>query len=181
MKNQIAMCIMLSLAAVMIMPAIAQAAGSSSTIDALSIYSLQVNPNPIFAGQNITINLQLYDSYPSSLNNVNLELEGSYPILNVSPSNPYLIGSIGQGLYGGLNSYFTYNIHIPKNTPSGNYTLNLVANYQTIQMASGIAVTVTGSSVMPLTFYVHGTPQLSISPTVTSIVPGSSSTVSTVV
>lgn len=172
------LCLPLLMAAVICAPAYAlTTSGSSSSVDALSIYSLQVSPNPIFAGSNITVNLQLYDSYTSNLENVNLELEGSYPILNVSPSNPYLISSIGQGLYGGLNSYFTYSIHIPKNTPSGNYTLDLVAEYQTVETVSGASTTVTGTSVMPITFYVHGTPALTINPSVSGIVPGGTSAV----
>jgi len=179
MRTPTYLCILLlSVAAVILAPAYAAtSATSSSTVDALSIYSLQVSPNPIFAGSNVSINLQLYDSYTSQLQNVNLELEGSYPILNVSPSNPYLISSIGQGLYGGINSYFAYSIKIPENTPSGNYTLDLVAQYQTVQTTAGVSTQVTGTSVMPITFYVHGTPSISINPTVTRISPGNVSAV----
>jgi hypothetical protein len=170
--------LLLSVAAI-IAPAYAAVttSGSASMVDALSIYSLQINPNPIFAGNNVTIDLQIYDSYSSTLNNVNLELEGSYPILNVSPSNPSLISSIGPGLYGGLNSYFTYTVHVPKNTPSGNYTLDLVAQYQTVETVSGLSTTITGTSIMPITFYVHGTPAMTINPSVSGIVPGSTSSV----
>ena len=156
----------------------AASTASGSSIDALSIYSLQVNPNPVFAGSNVTINLQLYDSYTSTLQNINLELEGSYPIMNFSPTNPYLISSIGQGLYGGSDTYFTYKIRIPENTPSGNYTLDLVASYQTVETVSGQSTTVTGTSVMPITFYVHGTPQLSVNPSVSGITPGQTSQIS---
>lgn len=181
MRKQIYLCILLSVAAALLAPAHAVTTSGSSTsaVDALSIYSLQVSPNPIFAGSNVTINLQLYDTYTSQLQNVNLELEGSYPILNVSPSNPYLISSIGQGLYGGSFSYFTYNIHVPKNTPSGNYTLDLVAEYQTTQSSSQLgSEQVTGTSIMPITFYVHGTPAITINPSVSQVIPGSIATVS---
>lgn len=163
----------------MLLPAMhaASIASPSSGIDALSIYSLQINPNPIYAGDNVTINLQLYDSYYSTLDNINLELEGSYPILNVSPSNPYLLSSAGPGLYGGSSSYFTYTIHIPKTTPSGNYTLDLVANYQTVQTVSGTSTTVTGSSVMPIDFYVHGNPRISLNPSTSGAIPGQQSSI----
>ncbi len=181
MRKQTYLCLLLSVAAVILSPALAATSSalsaSGSTVDALSIYSLQVNPNPISAGSNITISLQIYDSYTATLQNVNLELDGSYPILNVSPSNPYLISSIGQGLYGGLNSYLTYQIKIPKDTPSGNYTLDLVAQYQTSQTTSGIDTTVTGTSIMPITFYVHGLPRISINPSVSRIIPGNGSAV----
>ena len=176
MRKQIYLYLLLSMAGLVIAPAFA-ASSSSSSLDALSIYSLSINPNPVYAGDNITINLQLYDTFSATLQNVNLELEGSYPILNVSPSNPYLISSIGQGLYGGVGSYFTYTIRIPKNTPSGNYTLDLVADYQTTETISGSSETVTAESVMPITFYVHGTPQITINPTITKVSPGNVSTV----
>ncbi len=182
MRKQTYLCLLLSVAAVIMSPALAATSSASSTsgstVDALSIYSLQINPNPISAGSNITISLQIYDSYTATLQNVNLELEGSYPILNVSPSNPYLISSIGQGLYGGLNSYLTYQIKIPKNTPSGNYTLDLVAQYQTSQTTSGVDTIVTGTSTMPITFYVHGLPRISINPSISRITPGNVSAVS---
>lgn len=160
--------------AAMAVPSFAQSTGSG----ALTIYSLSVSPNPVFAGENVTISLQLYDSFSAVLNNVNLELEGSYPILNVSPSNPYLISSMSEGVYGGETTFFTYHIRIPKNTPSGNYTLELDASYQTTETTDGESTLVTGTSVMPISFYVHGTPQISINPTVTRISPGNASTIS---
>lgn len=174
MKQQIYLYALLALAAVL-MPAsvYAQSTSSSSTIQALSLYNLQLSPNPIVAGSNETINFQLYDTYSSTIQNVNLELQGSYPILNYSPTNPYLISSIGQGLYGGVGDFFTYNIHIPKNTPSGNYTLDLVALYQTTEATT----TVTGESVMPITFYVHGIPGMSINPSSSGVIPGNVSTI----
>lgn len=179
MEKQNLIYLLISVAAVVLLPAAhaASIASPSSGIDALSIYSLQINPNPVYAGENVTINLQLYDSYYSTLNNINLELEGSYPILNVSPSNPYLLSSAGPGLYGGSSSYFTYTIRIPKNTPSGNYTLDLVANYQTTQTVSGASTTVTGSSVMPINFYVHGNPHVLLNPSASGAVPGQQSSI----
>ncbi len=177
MKNKRYIFVLLCLAAAIQVPLYATSSTTASSLDALSLYSLRVSPNPIFAGSNIIISLQLYNSYTSTLQNVNLELEGSYPILNVSPSNPYLISSIGQGLYGGTYSFFRYDISIPKTAESGNYTLDLVATYQTVETVSGTSTTVTGTSVMPIAFYVHGIPSISISPSASQISPGKSSSV----
>jgi len=142
----------------------AQSAPSSS--GALSIANLNISPNPVVAGQTVNITLQLYNNYNYPLQNVNLELDGSYPLLNFSPSNSYLISSIGQGLYGGVGSYFTYTIKIPSDAPTGVYTLDLVAIYQTTSTTqsglSSYTQAVTGESVMPITMYVNGIPNVSV-------------------
>lgn len=153
------------------------ASAQLSASGALSLYSLQVSPNPIVAGSNIIITFQLYNTYSYSLQNVNLELEGEYPILNFSPSKSYLINSVGQGLYGGSNVYFTYHLSIPKDTPSGSYTLTLLGTYQTSQTNGGVTETVTSQSSMPITFYVHGIPNITITSTNPSISPGTASTI----
>ncbi len=156
----------------MLIPAFAGADG------ALSVYNLQTNPNPIVAGNNVTLTLQLYDSYSSTLQNVNLQLVGSYPILNFSPVNSYLISSMAQGLYVGEGTYFTYNIHLPASTSSGTYTLDLVATYQTSETGTtGVSQTVTGQSTMPISFYVNGEPDVSLTSQTSAITPGNVSTV----
>ncbi len=158
-----------------LLPAMVAAQGVDG---ALSVYNLQTNPNPVVAGGNVTLTLQLYDSYSSTLQNVDLQLEGSYPILNFSPMKSYIISSMSQGIYGGSDNYFTYNLHIPKNTSSGTYTLNLVATYQTSETSvTGTPQTVTGQSTMPISFYVNGAPEISISSQASAISPGSASTV----
>ncbi|MGC8586849.1 MAG: CARDB domain-containing protein [Candidatus Micrarchaeia archaeon] len=156
--------------------AIAQAAPSSS--GALSIANLNISPNPIVAGENVTITLQLYNNYNYPLQNVNLELEGSYPLLNFSPSNSYLVSSMGQGLYGGVGSYMTYNLRVPSDAPTGVYTLDLVATYQTTSTTqsglSSYSQSVMGESVMPISVYVQGIPNVSVTATSEGeVIPGS--------
>lgn len=162
-----------------LLPALVSAQSIGS---ALSVYNLQTNPNPIVAGGNATLSLQLYDSYSSTLQNVNLQLLGGYPILNFSPISSYIITSMSQGLYGGSQTFFTYNIHVPKNTPSGTYTLQLVANYETTATsATGQSETITGQSVMPVSFYVNGAPTIAINAQSSSIVPGQASSLTLIV
>ncbi len=140
---------------------------------ALTVTNLEISPNPINAGANVVVSFQIYDSYSSSLNNVNLQLQGTYPILNFSPINSYLINEMSQGIYGGADSYFSYNINIPKTTPSGSYTLNVLATYQTTQTGAGGSIeTVTGSSIIPITFYVNGIPNITVTSESSAIVPG---------
>ncbi|MEM0201295.1 MAG: CARDB domain-containing protein [Candidatus Micrarchaeaceae archaeon] len=146
--------------------------GAQSINNALSVTNLQISPNPILAGSQIHLSFQIYDSYSSELTNVNLQLQGSYPILNFSPTNSYLINEMSQGIYGGSSSYFNYNINIPKSTPSGTYVLNILATYQTTQTVSGGTETITGSSVIPITFYVSGAPNITVTSEPGNINPG---------
>ncbi len=147
---------------------LATAAANAQGISTLSIANLNVNPTPLVAGDHASITLQLYNSYQAELSDVNLRLEGSYPLLNFSPAQTYIISNIGgDGLYGGENTYFTFNFSVPADTPSGVYTLDLVATYQTTTTTTsgGASYTQTqvGESEMPITVYVHGVPNVTAS------------------
>jgi len=152
----------------------AQSLGAGS--GALSISNLVVIPNPVVAGSNVQLSFQLYNSYQYPLQNVNLYLEAPYPLLNYSPVSIAQISSIGQGLYGGIGYYITYNLTLPKNIPSGVYTLQLYATYQTTQTTSTGAYSnsepVTAYSAIPITIHVIGEPSISVSGSASSITPG---------
>ena len=142
--------------------------------DALSIANLAVNPQPVVAGENMTLQFQLYNSYTNQLTNVNLGLYGSYPIFNSSPADTQLLSNIPTGLYGGT-AFLFYTIHIPKNVKSGTYTIDAIASYQTIAQSSQY---VSGTSTMPISFYVQGIPNIHLTANPTSAVtPGSKFTV----
>ncbi len=148
---------------------------------ALSIVSLKISPQPVVAGGNVTVVFQLYNSYKNALTNVNLQLSASNPIINVSPSSTTLITSIGQGLYGGGVGFssFVYKFKIPSTLNAGEYTVDVLANYQTSQPNSyGGTSDLPAASEMPINFYVYGTPsiQLSANPT-SALVPGESASI----
>ncbi|MGC8710631.1 MAG: COG1361 S-layer family protein [Candidatus Micrarchaeia archaeon] len=163
--------------------AAANANAQTAPAGALSLSNLAVSPNPIVAGSTVHMAFQLYNSYTQPLQNVNLYMEGAYPLLNFSPASSYLISSIGQGIYGGINSYIFYNLTIPKDTPTGVYTIYLYATYQTLSTTqsglSSYSQTITGESVIPITLHVNGIPNITESSAVTSpIQPGEAFTMS---
>ncbi|WP_367173611.1 COG1361 S-layer family protein, partial [Caldivirga sp.] len=134
---------------------------------ALSLANLAVEPNPAKAGENVTITFQLYNSYDNSLKNIDMQLQGAYPLLNFSPSGTYEISTLGEGLSFG---FYTYILYIPKTTPEGVYTLNVVATYET-SPPIGIGEEV-GSSVLPITIYVYNQPNITINLLPSEINPG---------
>ena len=78
---------------------LAGAVGAQSVLDnSLSLHNVSVYPNPVLAGGNVTIRFQLYDSYGSFVQTINLQAEGSYPLLNVSPSNTTDISEVNPGV-----------------------------------------------------------------------------------
>ncbi len=159
----------------------ATAAAQSSGDNALSIASLKVTPQPLIAGSNATVVFQLYNSYSSSLNNVNIQVTASTPVINVSPSSSVLVSSIGTGLYGGGIGYsnFYYTFHIPSTLQAGEYSLDVVANYQTPQPTSQGIESLPAQSVMPINLYVYGSPQINLTASTQSqIVPGVQSPIS---
>lgn len=145
--------------------------------DALSLSNLYISPQPIVAGDNVTVEFQLYNSYTYELTSTELQLEGSYPLMNFSPSKSQLVGIMGQGLFNSVGNYFAYTIHVPKSAQAGNYTLDVVATYQTDeQTATGLTQSISSSSIIPITFYVQGVPSIQLNPSPeTEITPGESS------
>ena len=111
--------------ALAVLAALGGVAGAQYT-NAITFSNVIVSPNPVVAGSNVTIGFQLYNSYNSWLYNVNLQPEGTYPLLNVSPLKGIQIGILNSGLTG---NYFNYTFTIPNSTPSGTYTLTFLATY----------------------------------------------------
>ncbi|EQD31263.1 S-layer domain protein [mine drainage metagenome] len=160
--------------ALMALPAYAQSssalAGAGDNM--LSLSGVSIYPSPVIAGGNVTISFRLFNSYSEALSDVNLGLTTTSQIFNVSPSNTYMLSSIGSGVYGGLGyNVFTYTFHLPSTLISGLYTIDVIANYRVSVGTPGTEVP--GESIMPITFYVHGKPnlQLNILPT-SQVSPG---------
>jgi hypothetical protein len=157
--------------------------GTTTTLPiagALSIANLTLTPKQAVAGSNVQISFQLYNSYEQPLDNVFIYLEGAYPLLNYSPVTVAQISRIeGESTYG---YRLGYNLLLPNNIPTGVYTLQLVATYETTYKATtsgGVlpkdqvtTQTVVGYSVIPITIYVVGKPSISVSASVNSITPG---------
>jgi hypothetical protein len=157
--------------------------GTTSTLPiagALSIANLTLTPQQAVAGSNVQISFQLYNTYEQPLDNVFIYLEGAYPLLNYSPVTVAQISRIEGGSTYGYR--LGYNLLLPNNIPTGVYTLQLVATYQTTYEATtsgGVlpkdqvtTQTVVGYSVIPITIYVIGKPSISVSASVNSITPG---------
>ena len=149
--------------------------GAPSGSGALSLQALTLSPQYVVSGENATISFQLFNSYSGTLQNVNLQLEASNPLLNVSPSDTNLIGVVGSGIYGGSGfDIYTYKIHIPSTLQSGIYTIDVVATYETSVSNGVTSYDTPGESVMPISIYVHGKPGIGFSLAPSSqIVPNS--------
>ena len=149
---------------------VASASTLSPADGALSLSDIGISGQPIIAGSNITITFQLFNSYSQELTNVNLYLNAPGKIVNISPSSTYLISAIGEGLYGGSNfDHFIYKFHIPSTLTPGTYTIYVNATYQSTQ-ASTQENTV-GFSSMPISFYVYGVPNITVSGESINILP----------
>ena len=153
------------------------AASAQSVLDnALSLHNVSVSPNPVLAGGNVTIKFQLYDSYGSFVQTVNLQAEGSYPLLNVSPSNTTDISEANPGVN---KPYYNYTFHIPATAPSGTYKMYFNASYYGLGATEMVA-----SSSMPVSFYVQNKPNVRVllsSPSPSALYSGYNQTVGLVI
>ncbi len=150
--------ILMAIAAFSAVAVYSGAAVTSNANGALSIMNLNVAPHPVVSGENVTISFNLYNSYTSSLDNVDLGLIASNPIINVSPAFSYITQAIGEGMYQGFINPFVFKVHIPSNLQQGLYVINVTATYQTTQNGQDVA----GSSVMPIFIYVYGNPSIGV-------------------
>ncbi len=148
------------LALAIAMAALTQAATAQTELDgALSLTNLRVTPMPVTAGSTLNISFQLFNSYQGTLNDVNVQLESSSPLLNVSPSHNYVISAIGTGVYGGVSyNTFVYTVKVPSFVAAGAYTIDVVANYE----GSYASLPQAGESTMPITLYVYGAPSVAV-------------------
>ncbi len=143
----------------------------------LSITNLQTSPSTVMSGENLTLSFNVYNSYSHTVYDTNLQLISQNPMLNVSPTDNYLVSDIGPGSYN-LFGKFYYNVTIPKTLPQGEYTINVVANYRSnAPVSPGFTVSEPGESTMPIYIYVYGKPKLNlnINP-VNPVIPGSYNT-----
>ncbi len=131
------------------------ASAQAALNNALSFANVSVSPNPVVAGGNVVIRFQMYNAYDYWVYNTNLQPEGSYPLLNVSPLKSNILGVISAGAN---SNYTTYTIAIPATTPSGVYTITFVATYY----AYGSAGIDLGTSSMPVSFYVQNRPSIKV-------------------
>ena len=150
---------------VLLLSLLASVAFAQSAQSSLSLANVAIQPSPVVAGRNITVLFQLYNSYAGSLSDVNVQLTGSYPLLNFSPASSYLISTMGEGLYSG---YFNYNIRVPSTVPSGVYTIDFFGTYH----ATTVAGPIVGTSTMPLSFYVNGIPNMTASISSVQVISG---------
>ena len=142
---------------------IASAQLATSVDGVLSIDNLAILPTPVIAGNNMTISFQLFNSYVNTLKNVNLQLTGQNPIITVSPASSSLLSVIGTGQYGGISAApMVYNFHVPSTLQAGVYTIDVVATYDTQVGTAGATEDVPGQSVMPISFYVYGVPNIQL-------------------
>jgi len=167
----VAALVALVFAMVLAIPASAQASASQAN-GALSIANLQITPQPVVAGDNITVEFQLFNSYSEQLQNVNIYLESQSPLINVSPTQTFLVSAMGTGLYGGSGyDIFSYKFHVPASLPAGEYVIDVIATYES---QAGVQYpTLPAESVMPIDIYVYGVPSIQLSATTQGqITPG---------
>ncbi len=121
--------------------------------DSLSMANVIVSPNPVLAGGNVTMHFRFYDAYNVWLYGTTLQPSGTYPLLNASPLNESIIGTVNPGL--NMVNY-TYAFPIPSTTPSGTYTITFTAKYFVYAGTGALIAT----SSMPITFYVQNNPSI---------------------
>jgi hypothetical protein len=153
------------------------AQAQASSIDGVvSLSYMNITPSPLIAGQNAILSFRIFNSYSSALQDTNIQVSSASAIFNSSLGFATQVGDVGTGEYGGggPEGYFSYNFHIPSTLQAGEYTIDVVATYETTS-STDASLVLPGQSTIPLYVYVYGVPNLELSGTLAgSVNPGAS-------
>ena len=141
-----------------ISPAFAQT-GSGST---LVLKELQT-PSDVYPGDSFNISFRIENSWFADAKEINVYLEGGYPLLNISPTESHYIKRLGFESVDKTSSVFTFDLMVDESAPAGSYTVDAVLNYRRWAAVVGVSGGYERyTSIIPILIEVKGVPEIEI-------------------
>ncbi|MFH1448696.1 MAG: COG1361 S-layer family protein [Candidatus Micrarchaeota archaeon] len=140
------------------------------------------SPTEIYAGDDVNLSLKLYNIYDYTANDVLIQLVGSYPLVEVSPTQAHKMNSIPSGINQPGLEPIVFRLHVDPNAAAGTYGVSIVATYSSVietKLPNGATSTLATvrSDTMPISIRVRGAPHLSASVLSQGVEPGVKSTI----
>lgn len=137
-------------------------AQTSSGDAGLVLRDIQVPPE-IHPGDSFTISFKAENSWYADTKEIYVYLEGGYPILNISPTEPHYIKRLGYEYLGKTSEPLSFNLSVDKSALAGSNTVNVVLTYRRYADALGVS----GGyeryrEIIPLLIKVKGRPDIEI-------------------
>jgi len=133
MKNKVAMIGILILC--FTCPVFAQASSGDA---GLVLKDIQI-PADIHPGDSFDISFKVENSWYADTKEIYVYLEGGYPLLNISPTEPHYIKRLGFEYLGKTSDPLSFALSVDKSATAGSYTVNVVLTYRRYAPALGVS------------------------------------------
>ena len=143
--------------------AAAQIGGGQSLI----ISDLKITPEDVHPGDNFTLSFKVINAWGADkiLENVYVHLEGGYPFLKISPTQPQRLRGLGYDIdwWVSRGAEVSYNLSVDPTAVAGVYTLNAVFSYTRYSEAVGTrGGNERFTEVYPIAIKVVGEPEVEV-------------------
>ncbi|MEE9474456.1 MAG: hypothetical protein V3V36_02165 [Candidatus Hydrothermarchaeaceae archaeon] len=133
MKNKVAMIGILILC--FTCPVFAQASSGDAV---LVLKDIQI-PSEVYPGDSFDISFKVENSWYADTKEIYVYLEGGYPLLNISPTEPHYIKRLGFEYIGKTSDPFSFALSVDRSATAGSYTVNVVLTYRRYAPALGVS------------------------------------------
>lgn len=120
-------------------------------------------PADVYPGDSFNVSFKVENSWYTDAKEVYVYLEGGYPLLNISPTEPQYIERLRYGYLGKTSDALLFDLTVDKSAPAGSYTVNVVLTYRRYTDSLGL----TGGyerfrEVIPMLIEVKGEPDIEV-------------------
>jgi len=135
----------------------------------LVLWGVKTYPDVIYSGDNFTFSFQIYNVWDHDADDVYVQIQGAYPLMQLSPAKVKHIDTI-ESSYKLSSERIYFDLHVDENAIAGTYPLTVTTTYRTRELVSGMGgltskdTTYTESSSIYI--IVKGKPKIGISSSV---------------
>jgi len=104
----------------------------------LVLKDIQIPPE-VYPGDVFNVSLKVENSWYADTKEIYVYLEGGYPLMNISPTEPHYIKRLGYMYLGKTSKPFSFNLSVDKSAPAGFYTVNVVMTYRRYAETLGLS------------------------------------------
>jgi hypothetical protein len=135
----------------------------SSSGDAILVLKDIQKPQEVSPGDSFDVSFKVESGWYADTSEIYVYLEGGYPLLNSSPSEPKYIKRLGYETHSKTSSSLSYTLFADKSAPAGTYSFDVVLTYRRYADTLGIAGGYNRyREVIPMTIEVVGEPVVEV-------------------
>lgn len=120
-------------------------------------------PSDVYPGDSFNISFKVENGWYTDTKEIYIYLEGGYPLLNISPTEPQYIKRLGYEYLGKTSTPLSFDLFVDKSAPAGSYTVDVVLAYRRYANTLGLS----GGyeryrEIIPILIEVKGRPEIGV-------------------